>query len=136
MVSFQREDCELESTSIKSKVKFQWDFHGELEKLMEVVEDVVRKEVIPNYWVEYTEFGTHSMKVKIKDKSLMIEKLVVCNFTYHKNDEKFWYIEPEFIISEKSQKTKKYSLWRFTITHTDEIIKAFIKKMIDVIEEF
>lgn len=94
------------------------------------------KKIIPNYQIEYTDFGNHSMKIKIKDKTLMIEKLIVCNFTYKKNDEKYWYIEPQFIVSEKSKKTKIYDLWKFSIMDIDTIVWNFIEKLVDIIEEF
>ena len=126
----------IEKGSNKSKVKFQWDFHKELEKLLKKVEEAVTNQIIPNYWVIYTEYGTHWTKLKIKDDDLMVEKLIVCNFTFHKNDEKFWYVEPEFIVTEKSQKTKMYNIWKFSIRKTDDIIKAFVLKLIDCIEEF
>jgi len=66
----------------------------------------------------------------------LIDKLIVCNFNYKKLDIKFWYINPEFIVSEKWQKTKKYALWKFTISDTDEILKVFLNKLIEIIEEF
>lgn len=127
---------ELENKSIKSKVKLKWNFNQELKTLMEKLEDNIKKKITPNYWVEYTEYGKNIIKVKIKDIKLMSEKLIVCNFNYKKNDEKFWYIEPQFKVSARSQKTKIYDLQKFTITKNDEIIKAFIEKLIDIIEEF
>lgn len=121
---------------IRSKVRFQWNFQKELGKLIELSEEMITKQIIPNYWVEYTEYGVSIIKVKIKDEKLLSEKLIVCTFDYSKNDEKFWYIIPKFKVSEKSQKTKKYDLSKFTITDNDQIIKAFIKKLVDIIEEF
>lgn len=121
---------------IRSKVMFQWNFHEELEKLIEISEDIITKQIIPNYWVEYTEYGTSIIKVKIKDKNLLLEKLIICTFDYSKNDEKFWYITPKFKVSEKSQKTKKYELSKFIITDNDNIFKAFLQKLIEIIEEF
>jgi hypothetical protein len=121
---------------IRSKVRFQWDFHKELEKLVEISEDIITKQIIPNYWVEYTEYGDCSIKVKIKCEKLTSEKLIICNFDYSKNDEKFWYVTPKFKVSEKSQKTKNYELQKFPIIQSDKIIKVFIKKLIDIIEEF
>lgn len=136
MNSLWEQIIELEKKSIKSKIRFQWDFHKELKILMKNAEDIITKKIIPNYWVEYTEYGNESIKVKIKDKKMLSEKLIVCNFIYSKNDEKFWYIIPQFRVSEKSQKTKVYDLQKFTITKNDDIIKAFIEKLIDIIEEF
>lgn len=136
MNSFLKQIWELENKSIKSKVKLQWDFYDELTKLIKKIEDIITKKIIPNYWVEYTEYGYNIIKVKINDTNLNSEKLIVCNFIYKKNDEKFWYIKPQFKISEKSQKTKIYDLEKFSIIKQDDIIKAFIEKLIDIIEEF
>ncbi len=136
MNSILKQIWELEYKSIKSKVKLKWDFNNELITLIKKIEEIIIKKIIPNYWVEYTEYGNNIIKVKIKDKNLNSEKLIVCNFIYKKNDEKFWYIKPQFKVSEKSQKTKIYDLEKFSIKKQDDIIKAFIEKLIDIIEEF
>ena len=121
---------------IRSKVRFQWNFHTELKKIMEMTENIIKKQIIPNYWVEYTEYGNTIIKIKINDKNLLAEKLIVCNYDYSKNDEKFWYVIPKFKVSEKSQKTRKYELEKFTISDNEKIIKAFIKSLVEIIEEF
>ena len=66
MTSIMDQINELDKKKIRSKVKFSWDFHKELETLIEKVEEAIKKQIIPNYWVEYTEYGTYSIKVKIK----------------------------------------------------------------------
>jgi hypothetical protein len=53
------------------------------------MEPLVAEQVVKNYGVEYTEYSNNSMRIKIKDKNMMIEKLISCNFTYKANDEKF-----------------------------------------------
>jgi len=127
---------EWEDLSIKSKVKFQWDWAKELEKIISEVEKIVEKKIIPNYQVGYTGYGDYIVKIKINDRKLLIDKLITCSFNYKKLDVKFWYINPEFIVTEKWQKTKKYNLWKFTISDTTKILDVFITKLLEIIEEF
>ncbi len=127
---------EIHELSIKSKKKYSWNFEQELQKIIESSEEVIRSEIIPKYSVEYTEFWNYTVKIKINDKTKMINKLIVCNFNYKINDVKFWYINPEFLSTEKWQKTRKYPLWKFSIDDTDKIMQDFIIKLVDIIEEF
>jgi len=127
---------EMEDLSIKSKIMFQWSFDKELEKIIDEAKKVIIKNILPWYWIDYTEYGDYIIKIKINDKELLIEKLITCIFNYKKNDVKFWYINPEFIVTEKWKKTKKYSLWKFTISDTDKIINIFLNKLVEIIEEF
>lgn len=123
-------------TSIKSKVKFNWDFYAELEKLMELVEKAIDEEIVPIFHVEYTDWWNASIKIKVNDTDKKIEKLITCNFTYNKTDEKFWYIDPQFLSSEISKKTQVYNMWKFPIKDKKKIIKKFIEKLIFIIEEY
>jgi hypothetical protein len=127
---------EIHDLKIKSKQKFGWDFDAELKKIIESSEESIRKNIIPKYWVEYTEFWNFTVKIKINDTTQMINKLIVCNFNYKQIDLKYWYIHPEFSSTEKWQKTRKYPLGKFSITDTDEIIKVFTENLIEIIEEF
>lgn len=127
---------EIHNLSIKSKQKYSGNFDQELQKIIEKSEEVIRSEIIPKYSVEYTEFWNYTVKIKINDKTKMINKLIVCNFNYKPNDVKFWYINPGFLSTEKWQKTRKYPLWKYNIDNTDKIIKDFIIKLVDIIEEF
>lgn len=121
---------------IKSKLKFDWDFKQELKKLIKELEGVVSKEIFPNYWVEYTIYWDVVSKIKIKDKSLMIEKLITCTLFFNKNDIRYWYVTPLFTSEEKNQKTRKYELSRFSIADRKDIIKAIVGKLEEIIEEF
>ncbi|MCP4524193.1 MAG: hypothetical protein GY828_08295 [Candidatus Gracilibacteria bacterium] len=127
---------EADRKSIQSKVQFQGDFHEELKDLVGEIEENITKKIIPNYGVEYTEYGSHSLKIKINDKNLMCEKLIICNFVYKKNDEKYGHITPQFIVSEKGQKTKKYDMEKFPLRETDKITEQFLLSLEKIIEEF
>ena len=121
---------------IRSRMKFSWDFHKLLKELVSELEDNIRKQIVPNYWVKYTQYGDYFIKVKVKDENLMSEKLIVCTLDYSKNDERYWYVIPKFTSAEISQKTKKYELEKFTITDNENIVKAIISKLKEIIEEF
>jgi len=132
----QIREAEINRLNIKSNVMFQWNFVEEVEKLVDASEVLIREKIIKNYGVEYTEFWNHSFKVKIKDKNIMVEKLIACNFTYKKNDEKFWYIDPQFVVTQKWAKTKIYDVWKFKIWDKKIILENIISQTIDIIEEF
>ncbi len=127
---------DLQKVPNKSKVKFSWNFHEEMEKLLKKVEKAVKTEIVPNYQVEYVNYWTASMRIKINDKNKWIEKLITCNFTYNNVDERYWYIDPELLSSELSQKTKVYSMWKFPIIEHERIVVDFVKKLIIVIESY
>lgn len=132
----QIREMEIDRLNIKSKVQYQGNFRKDLETLVESFEPLVAKQVIQNYWVEYTEYSNHSMRVKIKDKSMMIEKLIGCNFTYKPNDEKFGYVTPEFVVTEKGQKTKNYIMKKHKLENGKAILDDVMESLLEIIEEF
>jgi hypothetical protein len=76
------------------------------------------------------------MRVKIKDKNLMIEKLITCNFTYKPNDEKYGYVTPEFVVAEKGQKTKNYVAKKHKLENPKVILDDVMESLLEIIEEF
>jgi len=121
---------------IKSKKKFGWDFKQLLKDLVSALEIGIAEKIIKNYWVEYTSYWDQIIKVKIKDKDLMIEKLVTCTLFHNSNDERYWNITPIFVSTEKWQKAKKYELKSFSIMDKEVVVERVIKKLIGIIEEF
>ena len=132
----QMKEMEMNRLSIKSKVQYQWNFREDVEKLVASMEPWVREQIIKKYWVEYTEYWNHHMRIKIKDKHLMIEKLITCNFTYKPNDEKYGYVTPEFIVAEKWQKTKNYVTKKHKLENTKVILDDIMESLLEIIEEF
>jgi hypothetical protein len=47
---------EKEKNSIKSKSMFDDDFFGQLDNLLESIEELVSDKIIPKYKIEYTSF--------------------------------------------------------------------------------
>ena len=121
---------------IKSKIKFQWDFKKSLNELVSKLEIKISEKIIKNYWVEYTSYWDQIIKVKVNDKNQMIEKLITCTLFYNKNDKTYGYITPLFTSAEKSQKTKKYELTRFSLSDIDLIVDKVIGKIVEIVEEF
>ena len=121
---------------IRSKIKFQWDFNNSLAELVWELEITIAKEIISNYWVEYTQYWDQIFKIKIKDKPLLIEKLITCTLFYSKNDYTYWYVTPLFTSAEKWQKTKKHELDKFSISEKEKIVKVVVGKLKEIIEEF
>ena len=132
----QMREMEIDRLNIKSRVQYQGNFRDDLEKLVESFEPIVAEKIIKNYWVEYTEYSNHSMRVKIKDKVLMIEKLISCNFMYKPNDEKFGYVTPEFVVTEKGQKTKNYVTKKHKLENSKAILDDVMESLLEIIEEF
>ena len=132
----QMREMEIDRLNIKSRVQYQGNFRDDVEKLVESFEPLVAEKVIKNYWVEYTEYSNHSMRIKIKDKTLMIEKLISCNFTYKPNDEKFGYVTPEFVVTQKGQKTKNYIMKKHELWDTQDILDDVMESLLEIIEEF
>jgi hypothetical protein len=135
-VEDQMREMEIDRLTIKSRVQYQWNFRDDIEKLVESIEPLVAEQVLKNYGVEYTEYSNNSMRIKIKDKNMMIEKLISCNFTYKANDEKFGHITPQFIVTEKWQKTKNYEMKKHKLTNTDAILRDVMESLLEIIEEF
>jgi len=129
-------ELEIENNKIRSKSMFNDDFFGQIESLVEQMQDIIQKKKIPNYTVEYTSYWNNDAKIKINDENLSIFKLIHIKLTYKKNDIKFWYIHPEILSDEKWQKTKTYKLWKFKIDEHKQILDSIFEKLIEVIEEY
>jgi len=121
---------------IKSKKKFGWDFKQLLKDLVSALETGITDKIIKNYWVEYTSYWDQIIKVKIKDKDLMIEKLITCTLFYNKNDIRYGNITPIFVSEEKWQKAKKYELKSFSIMDKEDIVEKVVKKLEEIVDEF
>lgn len=116
-------------------MKFGWDFDKLLDDLVSELEVAVSEKIVSKYKVEYTSYGTQIIKIKVKNKKIMLDKLIVCTLFYSKNDNRYWYVTPLFTSAEKSQKTKKYELSKMNISDTKDIVNAIILKIEDIIEE-
>lgn len=127
---------EYQKVPNKSKVKFSWDFHWEIDILMDLVEKAIEKKIIPNFKIEYVNYWKNSLKIKINDKSESLEKLITCNFAYNKTDERYWYVDPQFLVDEISKKTKVHGMWKISILNKENIIEKFLKTLISSIEEY
>lgn len=127
---------ESQKQPIKSKVMYKWDFVDEVKDLVETLWEVIEKEILPKYKLDYINFANASLKIKVNDKDQMIEKMITFNLAYNIMDKKFGYIDPQFICDEISKKTKVYSLGRFFIKDKEKIINNFLKMLVWIIEEY
>ena len=64
-------------------------------------------------------FLNYSLKIKINDKAEFLEKLITCNFAYNKTDERYWYVDPQFLVDEISKKTKVHGMWKISILNKE-----------------
>ena len=129
-------DLEFENNKIRSKSMFNDDFFGQIKTLVEHMQDMIQEQIIPNYKIEYTSYWNNDAKIKINDKDQSIFKLIHIKLTYKKNDIKFWYIHPEILSGEKSQKTVTHKLWKFKIDEHKKVIDSILERLVEVIEEY
>ena len=127
---------EKEKNKIRSKSMFDDDFFGQIDTLIEEIEKLVYKNIIPNYQVEYTSYSSKSAKIKINDNNQSILKLINIKLTYKKNDIKFWYIHPEILSDQKWQKTIIHKLWKLRIDEHEKILNSILETLVEVIEEY
>ncbi len=127
---------ESQKQPIKSKVMFNGDFDAEMKSLINKIEKAIVKDISTKFGLEYLNFWNTSIKIKINDKVELIEKLITCNFAYNNVDARYWYIDPQFLSDEISKKTKIYNLGKFSILDHEKIVKAFIKMLTQIIEEY
>ena len=127
---------EEDKKKIRSKSMFDDDFFGQIDTLIDELENIVNTKIIPNYWIEYTSYSSNNGKIKVNDKQKSIFKLINIKLTYRKSDIKFWYIHPEILSDEKWQKTITYKLWKFKIDEHEKILNDILEKLVEVIEEY
>jgi hypothetical protein len=118
-----------EKKTIKSKVMFNWKYYKELEDLMEKIEGLVEKEIVPNYPIEYISYWNSNIKVKVDDRENDIERLINCALEYTKNDERYWYINLKFLVTEFSQNKKVFDSGKFFIRDKDKILAKFLNDL-------
>lgn len=126
---------ELHKVSIKSKVMFSWKYRDELEKLMEMVEETIEKEIVSNYEVISISYGNNYFKIRVKNTEEWIEKLLNCVLRYNKNDERYWYINLEIAVHQFSKRTQNHEIWKFHIMDKENILKLFLSNLIKIIED-
>jgi len=127
---------DLQKVPNKSKVKFSWDFENEIEKLMKMIEKSINKEIAPKYRIEYCNYWKNNLKIKINDNDKLIEKLIAFNLAYNNTDERYWYIDPQFLVNELWKKTKVIGMWKISIMDKENIIEKFIKILLSIIEQY
>lgn len=124
-----------EKETIKSKVMFSWKYRDELEKLMEMLENMIEKEIVTKYEVISISYWNNYFKVRLKNSEEWIEKLLNCALKYTKNDERYWYINPEIWVHQFSKKTVIHEIWKFHIMDKENILKLFLNNLIKIIED-
>ena len=114
---------------IKSK-KFFWNFREELAKTLAELEILLTLELWEIFSVNSIFLGNNDIKIRIRDESEWIDKIVGVIFRYHHEDEKYGNVHIEVVASELSKKTKTHFLWRFLITDRKNINKEVLQTLI------
>ncbi len=113
----------------KSK-KFFRDFKVELQKTLLELETLLTLELWKLFTVNSIFLGNNDIKIRIRDESLWLDKIVSVIFRYHHDDEKYGNVHVEIVAYELSKKTKTHFLWRFLVTDRKNINKEVLGMLI------
>lgn len=125
----------LPKTAIKSTAKFNKDFENELAKMIENLWNFLDIELEKLFELDYVDIGNKTIKIKVNDKSLFIEKIINIVIDYNAVDEKYGNIRVEVTINETSRKPKFYLIGKFHVLQGEEICKKSLQILIKAIEE-
>lgn len=126
---------QIPKTEIKSKVKFTNKFDELVEETLEYLFDFYEKELLSKFKLDYIEISSKTVKIKVNDPDLFIQKIIMVTFESTKVDEKYWNARVELHVSEVSRKPKFYLVWKFNITHKELIAQKTLNLLIEAIEE-
>lgn len=126
---------QLPKTEIKSKIKFTSNFELLLDETIEYLSDFYEKELLIRYKLDYIDVLSKTIKIKVNDPWLFIQKIITVTFESNKVDEKYWNSRIELSVSEISMKPKFYLIWKFNITQKELISQKSLKVLIEAIEE-
>lgn len=116
--------------SINSKLKFTKKFSDEREKIIEILEDKIQKELDKIYESVSIETSSYMLKIRVKDDEQFVDRIVDCVFVYNIKDEYFWYTDIELVSNEYSKKPRVHTVWRFYILDHDQIVEKVLKKIV------
>lgn len=125
----------LPKTQIKSTVKFNGNFEEELDKTIEILWDFLDKNLETLFDLDYVDIGNKTIKIKVNDQKLFIEKMITIVVDYNAVDEKYGNIRVEITVNEVSRKPKFYLVGKLHLLQREEICKKMLPLLIKAIEE-
>lgn len=125
----------LPKTQIKSTVKFNGNFEEELDKTIEILWDFLDKNLETLFDLDYVDIGNKTIKIKVNDQKLFIEKIITIVVDYNAVDEKYGNIRVEITVNEVSRKPKFYLVGKLHLLQREEICKKTLPLLIKAIEE-
>lgn len=126
---------EIETNSIKSRVKFIWKFKDELEKTIDMVEAAIEKNLHKHIGVDSIAYGKNNLKIRIHDEEQGRSRLVNCVFRYDKTDIRYGNTNIELASSETSKKPRLHFVWKFSILDREKIVEKVMKDLIASIRD-
>lgn len=85
--------------------------------------------------LDYVDIGNKSIKIKVNDAQLFIEKMVHIVIDYNAVDEKYGNIRVEITVNEVSRKPKFYLVGKLNVLEREEICKKSLRLVQKAIEE-
>lgn len=125
----------LPKTQIKSTLKFSWNFEDELDKTVQILWEFLDKNLETLFDLDYVDIGNKSIKIKVNDAQLFIEKMVHIVIDYNSVDEKYGNIRVEITVNEVSRKPKFYLVGKLNVLEREEICKKSLRLVQKAIEE-
>lgn len=128
----------LPKTAIKSTAKFNGNFEEELTKTINIFWEYLDKNLEKIFELDYIDIGNKTIKIKVNDSILFIQKIVNIVIDYNAVDEKYGNIRVEVTVTELSRKPKFYLIWKLHVLERDKICEKWlsvIKKAIEEISE-
>ena len=125
----------LPKTNIKSTMKISWLYSEEIEKTINSLSDFLEKELVKLYKLNYMDFTSKWIKIKVDDDDKFIHKTVNCLFVSNKTDEKYWNTRVELTFTEISKKPRYSLVWKFSVKDYETINKSTLKEIIKWLDE-
>lgn len=126
---------EYNTVSVRSRVKFIWNYYNELKLTIDIVEELVEKELNKYFKVASIISDRNNLKIRINDEEKWIVKLINCAFKYDNTDIRYWNTKIDLVTSELSKKPHLHFVWKFNILERDKIKEKVLADLISWIKE-
>lgn len=126
---------EYNTVSIRSRVKFIWNYYDELKLTVEAVEELIEAELEKHFKVTSIISWSHNLKIRINDTEKWIVKHINCAFKYDNTDIRYWNTKIDIITSELSKKPHLHFVWKFNILERDKIKQKVLADLISWLKE-
>lgn len=118
---------------IRSKVMFQGNFKEELQKVLDVIENAIEKDLPDRFVVDSILGGSNNLKVRIDDQEEGVERIVNCIFRHHHNDERYGNIHIDLAISGLGVRPRFHTVGKFSLLDQEMMKEKVLKDFVDCV---